>query len=1112
MSKLSKLAVVCSLTALGAVAGATALKVTGVLPSAPLLGSSPAGSGAPPVQGAAAESETARGSTYIVVYREAPLASYKGEVAGLDAAPIAKSGPARGRMDVNSAEAKRYVRHLEGVQRDHEARIARGLGRQMKVRKRMQHALNGAIVELSASEADLLRKMDDVAFVEAYHEYELAGDTGNGLIGAPAVWNGTTPLTSSRFKGEGVVVGIIDTGINFGSPSFAAVSPIDGYQHVNPRGSGNYLGTCAPGGVDEGRCNDKLIGGYDFVCDVAPNASLPAQTYCTQTGQYREEPGFGDTNNHGTHVASTAAGNPRDVNFKGATLRISGVAPRANIVAYDTCFTNLATGTGSCPNVSTVAAINQAVADGVVNVLNYSIGGGTNPWGDAVSQAFLNAADAGIYIAAAAGNSGPAANTMGHNQPWVGTTAASQHGRADFAFMMDVTGPGNVPQSVKSIILNEGLGGVAHATTIPSTTPMRISPRIDTADDGCAAFDANAFQGAIAVVRRGTCAFSIKVDNARDAGAVAVVVANNQAGAIAPSVPGTTIPAFGVTQVEGNALRDFGVANPTATARIPFPPVAMTNRADQLAAFSSRGPAANFEVVKPDVTAPGVSILAAYAGTTLTGNEQLVGLMNGTSMASPHHAGAAALLRQAHPTWSVPEIKSALAMTAKREVVLEDGLTAAGPFARGSGRIQVDDAMRAGLVLHETKQNYLAANPATGGSPAALNQPNLIKAACFERCVFTRTFRNTLTHRQAWAVKAEGLSMTVSPALFTVNPGATVKVTFTVNALSLPANGAFNFGSVVLQPQSAGNPNQPVLRMPVAISVRPAAIGVPHQVAATVPVGGTTTAVLPVSNVGGSRLSYSIDNAGNATAIIAATTINPAGTGYYSNRITNSTTTGQFAADDFVIHASTRITGLIADGFLPSGAQPLSTATGITWTIFSDAGGLPNGDPLTPGSAVWSYTALPTSAGVGTADASISLNLAAASQDVVLAPGRYWLVVSPHTTVANRWVWFVGSAAAPDSLNGLANMTTPTPGTWGANTTWPGLAWYGDALVSCGAPWLGAATPSSGQLIPDATSNVSLAINAAGMTAGNYTGYACVTSNDALRSRAAVRIALTVTP
>lgn len=186
------------------------------------------------------------------------------------------------------------------------------------------------------------------------------------------------------------------------------------------------------------------------------------------------------------------------------------------------------------------------------------------------------------------------------------------------------------------------------------------------------------------MVRRGTCSFTIKTNAAAAAGAVAVVIANNAAGGIIPSVPDTTIPAFGILQADGDALRDFAAANPQATAGVPYPAIIMTNTPDVLAASSSRGPAGNFDLLKPDVTAPGVRILAAVAGTTITGFEDAVDLYNGTSMASPHQAGSAGLVRQARPDWSVPEIKSALAMTAERTVLLEDGITPAHPHAGGS--------------------------------------------------------------------------------------------------------------------------------------------------------------------------------------------------------------------------------------------------------------------------------------------------------------------------------------------------------------------------------------------------------------------------------------------
>ena len=112
------------------------------------------------------------------------------------------------------------------------------------------------------------------------------------------------------------------------------------------------------------------------------------------------------------------------------------------------------------------------------------------------------------------------------------STAAAQHSRGAFALALDVTGPAPVPEPLAPVLINEGTGGVAFTASIPGTTPLRISAGINGVDDGCAAYPANTFAGAIAVIRRGTCSFTIKADNARNAGAIAVVIANNAAGGI----------------------------------------------------------------------------------------------------------------------------------------------------------------------------------------------------------------------------------------------------------------------------------------------------------------------------------------------------------------------------------------------------------------------------------------------------------------------------------------------------------------------------------------------------------------------------------------------------
>lgn len=766
--------------------------------------------GAPPAVAPKAGQSGMR-ATYTVLFADEPLASYRGGIAGLPVPKRALSPGGRQRLDVKSAEAVAYVDYLARRQRAMEQRIGQSLGISLPVRLRMQHALNGIIVDMTPAQAARVARMPGVKLVEADREEKQATDVGPTFIGAVPVWTGQAPAGGVNHRGEGMVVGIIDSGINFGSPSFSATGPVDGYTHVNPFGAGVYVGTCATGGVDQGRCNDKLVGGYDFVCGTPGNK-------CNQAN-VREEPGFGDTNGHGSHVASTAAGNSRDVTYQGASLRISGVAPHANIIAYDVCYTDTSTGQGLCPSSSSAAAVNQAIANGVVDALNFSIGGGTSPWSDTVSLAFLNAADAGIFVAAAAGNDGPAASSVNHNEPWVSTTAAVQHGRGAFSVLFSATGPTPVPASVTALVATQGTGGVAFSSTIPASTPLRISAGIDTTNDGCAAFPANSFSGAIAVVRRGTCNFTVKAGNAATAGAIAIVIANNQAGVVIPSVPGATIPVFALTQADGDAVRNFGQAHPSnATAQLPYPPVGVPNTPDVLAAFSSRGPS-GYELLKPDIAAPGVAILAAVSGTTLTGSEQAVDIYDGTSMASPHNAGAALLVRQVRPDWTPMEVKSALMMTSTDQVYLEDGVTLGDPNARGSGRVRVDRAVSAGLVLNETKANFQAANPNSGGSTVGLNLASMADTTCNPpSCSFTRTFRNTRTYGALWSVSLEGLAGTV-PSLLWVPAGSSRSLTVTIDANPLVADGNWRFGKLVMRERFTVNgvDAQSELHLPIGV-------------------------------------------------------------------------------------------------------------------------------------------------------------------------------------------------------------------------------------------------------------------------------------------------------
>jgi subtilisin family serine protease len=284
---------------------------------------------------------------YIVGLKDAPLALYD-TVESHKSAPLPKL--ANGRLDVKAPEAIRYVEQLRSEQSALLANFNRVLGRELAAPQyQMQHAFNGMVLMLTEEEALRITDHPSVSLVEAYREYPLNTDVGPRFIGADKIWDGSNVPGGLATRGEGVVIGVIDSGANLGSPSFANTD-LDGYVFVNPLGTGNYLGWCNPAHPNHNPsrdlCNNKIIGGWDFV-DSSTSAS----------NQY-EAPGFEDENGHGSHTASTAAGNRRNatVTSRGVTVTapISGVAPRANLVIYDVCYTPSNGGSGLCPNTSSL--------------------------------------------------------------------------------------------------------------------------------------------------------------------------------------------------------------------------------------------------------------------------------------------------------------------------------------------------------------------------------------------------------------------------------------------------------------------------------------------------------------------------------------------------------------------------------------------------------------------------------------------------------------------------------------------------------------------------------------------------------------------------------------
>ncbi len=752
---------------------------------------------------------------WIVTLDDAPLATYTGGVAGLDAtSPLATGAP---QIDVDAADSVDYVSYLDAKQDEAIAAISERLGRSIDVKFRFTNATNGISVWLTPEEASQVLRLPGVADIEKNRVTKLTTDLGPVFIGADHIWDGSA--TGVGTQGEGIVVGIIDSGINPENPSFAATGE-DGYTHVNPFGDGNYGGACDPGNVEQYQpafaCNAKLIAAYDFFADDDASGINSL-----------------DHDGHGSHTASTSAGNVLlDAGPNGET--ISGVAPHANIISYRTCGDD-ALSLGYCTSTGAVAAVDQAIADGV-DVLNYSIGSETpsDPWTSADDLAFLAARATGIFVAHSAGNEGPGVGTVGSPAaPWVAQVAAMSHDRPSLNMLTAMTGGSTAaPADMfgRSGTTTDYTANVVYAGDLPqylldAGAVNNALCAVGDPDDGVSEspWAPGTFSGEIVVCDRGTFARVEKSENVASAGAGGFIHADSGGGEVADF---HVIPGIHIDQAEGQLVKDWvtgwdetgGDPQPTATI------TAAVSDPDATASFSSRGPNASTggDTLMPTIGAPGVAIWAAhgkYGETAYT-------YLSGTSMASPHVAGAAALMTALHPDWTPAEIQSALETTATTENLhKEDGVTPADVFDVGSGRVQVDVAADAGLVLDEASEDYTDADPGVGGDPTTINNAHLASGACLLQCSFVRTVTSTASTTVSWNVTSDFPGpVTVTPANFTIAPGATQDIQFDVDVSSM-ATGAYVFGEIQLTPDDG---SVPAAHFPMAI--QPKTGDVPGQI------------------------------------------------------------------------------------------------------------------------------------------------------------------------------------------------------------------------------------------------------------------------------------------
>ena len=716
-----------------------------------------------------------------------------------------------------------------------------------EMRRQFTKAINGFSVKMTEAEARRVSELGSVSSVMRSKNYDLLSDEGPRHIGADQVWNGTSVPSGIKGKGEGQIVGIIDTGINSDHPSFAEVGG-DGYVHTNPLGDGNFLGDC----VDDAefiQCNNKLIGvrSYDMITDVFSEI-IPGW------------PAIGeDYQGHGSHVASTAAGNVvKNVPLvtvgagdqsDGMVIKedlfpeISGVAPHANIISYQVCYPSNDIGANGCPGEILLAGIEDAISDGV-DVINFSIGGSdSNSWTDPVQLAFLAAREAGINVAAAAGNSGQGCGSaecfgyLDNSSPWLAQVAATTHGRSvvietpvEYAGFADASMGSEVPSWSEMGLTGGSLnqtditGVVVWAKDYADVNGVKDANGYCTADYPAGTFDfykdgspivgaAEGETNVIVICQRhdpqdpNANARGAKSDHIKAGGADGFIMfnRNRDQGTVAegyslPSVHFTYDQWNGVYPNDGleDWVDSFSEKGHMITIKATnVERIVNAEDADWLAPFSSRGPSyPNREVLAPALAAPGVDIYAAYADehpfvATPYGTDY--SSSSGTSMASPHVAGAMTLLRQVHPDWSATEIQSALSMTADNVVKYhrlnneKDTIGEASVYRAGAGRINVANAAKAGFVMDESAENFIAANPDSGGTPHKLNMPNLVNFSCKPECQWVRTI--TATEDGTWTVSNEevvnwnfdmnkqipqnGINFEITPNKFSLKAGET---------------------------------------------------------------------------------------------------------------------------------------------------------------------------------------------------------------------------------------------------------------------------------------------------------------------------------------------------
>ena len=688
---------------------------------------------------------------FIIELNSPAVAKYQGGIESM-AATAPKKGQ---KVNVQSAPAQSYASFLAKEQSQFVSELAKKVPN-AKVEQSFKTLFNGVTIVGQGLSIEQLAAMPNVKSVYPETMYEANMDSSHDVINSAAMWEAVSGMENA---GKDIRVAVIDTGIRPENPMFAGegfTKPAEGMP------SDDYCST-----VDASFCNDKLI---------VARWSQPTFEVCAE--EHMSPLGYGG---HGSHVAGTSVGNKITTTYEGVEVELSGVAPAAYLMVYKALFTKTDCARGSGSNIMLMEAMEHAVNDGA-DVINNSWGGGAG--GDPANspyKAMYEAAEAaGVVVVTAAGNDGNGPQTIGCPACIEsGITVANTTTGRFFANTLTVDG--------EEILALEGNNGLLEADI---TAPIIAAANIDAENTiGCTPFAADSFKDGIALISRGSCSFATKAENAEAAGAKAMIVYNSVPGApITMYMPDSTLPAVMISDADGAAILEGLGDDTTGTIAAEVTRIVNSKFADILNQSSSRGPNGNQNILKPDLAAPGTSILSATSpdedGTDFT-------TMSGTSMASPHVAGAAALMSQLHPDWSANDIKTALTSTAHMDGVLDDdAATPADPFAMGAGRMDLDAAAKAVLTF---------------------DKPSIASDSCVGPCTFTRTVYNKSDEKTSWELSAssDSAGISVSPSSLELEAGESATFTVTVDS-TFSEYGAWIFGNVMIKSASHQDAHLPV--------------------------------------------------------------------------------------------------------------------------------------------------------------------------------------------------------------------------------------------------------------------------------------------------------------